>query len=121
MDDFVTIASFSQPYQVHIIQGRLMTEGIECRLMDEYMAYTQLYSNAVSGIKLQVKKEDYEKAKNIMIENGYKFNPDERTLGWYLFLLESTARIPGLRAFKLEQRLMILAALMVLLLAIYFF
>jgi hypothetical protein len=121
MDDFVTIASFNMPYQVHIIQGRLQSEGIRCRLKDEYIAYTQYYSNAAMGIKLQVTRGDYERAKQILIENGYQFNHEETIPKWYIFLSEKTLKIPFMNRFSLGKRILILSILLVVVAALVYF
>ncbi len=121
MDDFVTIASFTQPYQVHIIQSRMIVEGIDCRLQDEFMAYTQLYSTAVSGIKLQVRRQDYERAKAILVENGYRFDPQEKIPKWFIFLSETTRNIPLIGNLTLGKRVFILLAILLILIAAPFY
>ena len=67
---FITIYTCSYPTDAAVIKGRLIAEGIECFLQDELtIGANPLYSNAVGGIKLQVKIEDFEKAKAILMDN----------------------------------------------------
>ena len=71
MDDFVTIATFSQPIEAHIVRTRLEDEGIECFIKDEHLVSVNwLLSNAVGGVRLKVRKEDAERAALIIIGEG---------------------------------------------------
>lgn len=51
----VTIATFGEPTEAHILKGRLEAEGIPCYLGDEHIVSVQpFYSVAVGGVKLRV-------------------------------------------------------------------
>ena len=51
----------------HIALGRLHAEGIEAMLADENLVQTDwLYSIAVGGIKLQVDRQDAQRASQIL-------------------------------------------------------
>lgn len=66
---FVTIATFNDYTEAHILKGRLEAEGILCFLKDENIVAVQpFYSFAVGGIKLQVTEGDVEEAFNILKE-----------------------------------------------------
>ncbi|SRR4030042_2714525 len=70
-EDLATIAQFSQGAEAYIMRGRLETEGIGCFIADEHLiSINWLYSNAIGGVKLQVKKSDIEKAKKILAEKS---------------------------------------------------
>lgn len=61
---------------MHVIKGRLETEGIPCFAKDEHTVTTNpFYSLALGGIKLQVREEDAPEALRIMAEMGYVFRP----------------------------------------------
>lgn len=63
----VTVATFNNPLEAHIICGRLESEGIECFLADEnIVAANWLYANAVGGVKVQVRREDAHVAHSIV-------------------------------------------------------
>ncbi|PKV63294.1 putative signal transducing protein [Pontibacter ramchanderi] len=69
----ITVATFSQPTEAHILKGRLEAEGILCFLGDEQIIAAQpLYSLAVGGVKLQVTEGDVEEALELLarIERG---------------------------------------------------
>lgn len=72
----VTIASFSNAFNMHVVKGRLETEGIPCFAKDEHTVSTNpLYAVALGGIKLQVREEDAPEALRIMAEMGYVYRP----------------------------------------------
>ena len=108
-DDFVTAIRFYQPYELAVPRARLESEGIECRVLDELTVQVNpFYSNAIGGIKLQVREKDLEQARAILKEGGYlkdevpgqpwKFPPwAERVL----------SGIPLLNRFRIEIRLLI--------------
>lgn len=63
----VTIATFNEPTQAHILKGRLEAEGILCFLGDEHIVGAHpLYAVAVGGVKLKVTENDVEEAKAIL-------------------------------------------------------
>lgn len=69
-EKLVTIGQFSKGVDAHLAKTRLESEGIECFIQDENLiGLNWLYSNAIGGVKLQVKAEDIEKAKTILSES----------------------------------------------------
>lgn len=68
-DELVTIATYSDPMFAHIAQARLEAEGIESYLINENLAGMHwLYSSALGGVKLQVRRVDVAQAGAIMEE-----------------------------------------------------
>ena len=64
---FITIATFNDFTEAHILKGRLEAEGILCFLADENIVAVQpFYSIAVGGIKLQVTEGDEVEARLIL-------------------------------------------------------
>ena len=62
-----TAATFYDAITANIMAGKLEAAGIDCSLMDEnIVTVNPLYTSAVGGIKLQVREEDLEKAKEIL-------------------------------------------------------
>ena len=71
-DGFVTIATYPEPLEANLIRSKLLSEEIECILLDENIISVQpFYSNAIGGIKLQVHEDDAERAMQI-IEDANK-------------------------------------------------
>lgn len=85
MGDMIIIASYRDLIEAEIVKGRLEAEGIGCALADKNVVTAQpFYSNAIGGVKLKIRPEDYERAKQILAENEsqsvYTYLPDEVNL-----------------------------------------
>ena len=71
-EKFITVLTTTFGYEVAIIRGRLESEGITCFVQDELTVQVNpLYSNAIGGVKLQVKESDLPRAIEILKETGY--------------------------------------------------
>ncbi len=58
--ELVTVRTFDDYFSANILLARLEHEGIECYLKDENtVTIDPILTNAIGGIKLQVKKEDF--------------------------------------------------------------
>lgn len=66
--DLVTIKTFNFPSEVAVVQSFLEMEGIKVYLKN--MVASQL-AYSIGDIDMQVSEEDYEKAKNALIEGGF--------------------------------------------------
>ena len=66
MDKPVTLRTFFDATEAHIIKGLLESEGIEVYLLDEHSAAYVYTPIAVGGIRLVVKQSDIESAKEIL-------------------------------------------------------
>ena len=65
----ITARIFDNPIDAHLLKSKLESEGIYCYLKDEHtITIDPLVSNAIGGIKLQIKNEDVEKAKKVLKE-----------------------------------------------------
>ncbi len=63
----ITIKTFENPIQAHIIKTRLESEDVLCFLFDEnIVSINPLYNVLVGGIKLKIREEDHEKAQKIL-------------------------------------------------------
>ena len=66
-DDFITVATFSQPHDAYLAKAKLESEGITCFVADEYFVTVNwLFSNAIGGVKLQVPKWESELARDVL-------------------------------------------------------
>jgi len=71
-EKFITVLTFTFPYESAIIRGRLESEGIVCFVKDELTAQVNpFYSNAIGGVKLQVRESDLDRTIEILKEAGY--------------------------------------------------
>lgn len=61
--DTKVLATYTFPSEAYLIKNYLENEGIACVVTGEYLANTNIiYSNADGGVKLIVRKADYDKA-----------------------------------------------------------
>ncbi|ACV64998.1 conserved hypothetical protein [Desulfofarcimen acetoxidans DSM 771] len=66
MDKLVTLRTFFDATEAHIIKSLLESEGIKAHLLDEHSA-TYVYSPiTIGGIRLVVHQSDIEAAKEIL-------------------------------------------------------
>jgi hypothetical protein len=80
MDNWITVLTMTLPQDTYIVQGYLASEGIESQLKDELTAQVyNFYSNAIGGVKIQVKESDYEKARLLLQKGGYLKTDDDKT------------------------------------------
>ena len=71
-EKFITVLTFTFASEVAIIRGRLEAEGITCFVQDELTVQVNpFYSNAIGGVKLQVRESDLRQAIEILKETGY--------------------------------------------------
>jgi len=67
MKNFETIAVFQYPAEYAVLQLLLDQEEIRYRFLDQTtIGIFPFYSNAMGGIRLQVHKEDVQKARKII-------------------------------------------------------
>jgi len=63
----ITIATFTNPLEAHIVRGRLQVEGIETYVAHEHHIWANWFlSTALGGVKLQVRPEDAQQAREIL-------------------------------------------------------
>jgi len=79
MDNWITVLTMTLPQDTYMVQGYLGSEGIESQLKDELTAQVyNFYSNAIGGVKIQVKESDYEKARLLLQKGGYLKTDDDK-------------------------------------------
>ncbi len=71
--DLITIKTFNFPSEVAVVQSFLEMEGITVYLKN-YTASQLSYS--IGDIDMQVTEEDYEKAKQALIDGGFAVAED---------------------------------------------
>ncbi len=67
-----TLQTFVYPHEAHMVKAYLESEGIETEIRDEMTVNANpLYSNAIGGVKLLVKEEDYVSGIEVLKKGGY--------------------------------------------------
>lgn len=98
MSNLITIKTFTYPHELAIIRSRLESEGIYCFAQDELTAQVHPFnSNAIGGIKLQVREEDVERAISILKEGGYINEEDFQPSKFHIKLYNILSKIPLLK------------------------
>jgi hypothetical protein len=63
----ITVATFTNPLEAHIVRGRLEAEHIETYVAHEHHIWADWFlSTALGGVKLQVRPEDAQRAREIL-------------------------------------------------------
>jgi len=66
-EKLVTVARFSHPEEAHLASSKLESEGIWSFVADEHTVTTNwLWSNAIGGVRLQVRESDATAARKIL-------------------------------------------------------
>ncbi len=77
MNNWKTILAFTYPQDAHMAKGFLESKGLDTILRDEMTAQVNnFYSNAIGGVKLQVKESDYAEGLRLLKQGGYINNSD---------------------------------------------
>lgn len=79
----VTVRTFDNPIDAHLLKTKLESENIMCYLFDENIVrLNPLYNITVGGIKLKINESDLEKASQIIqqVEEATLTNDDGETL-----------------------------------------
>ncbi len=122
MESFVNIRAFTYPHEASLAGGLLDSEGIEYFLKDEMTVQViNIYSNAVGGVKLQVRQDDVDAAIEILLKAGYIKEADLKPDDFFSKMNERTYKIPLLNKVRVEVRLMILVAIPILIIALLAF
>jgi hypothetical protein len=77
-DELVTIATFDNTVQANLVRNQLAAAGIRATLVDEHtVGMNWMLSNAIGGVKLIVREEDYDDAAKILADPGADQAPDD--------------------------------------------
>ena len=105
MTALITIATFEYPHEAHVIKSKLESEDIYVFLKDELTVQADNFiSNAIGGVKLQIKENDVEKALEVLklfdIKTYEPLEPEKFVAKLDAF----TKKIPFLGKVSLENR-----------------
>lgn len=76
---WVTVRTFTLPTQAMVASSVLQSEGIEFVLQDELTVQVDpFYSNAVGGVKLNVRAEEAAHAHEVLKQAGFDEDVEER-------------------------------------------
>ena len=99
--ELVTINTFENSVEAHLLKSKLESEDIPCFIFDENISSVMpLYSLATGGIKLKVREENLEAAQTIAEEFISKPLLDENEKALKCPKCESTNLYYGFKSFK---------------------
>lgn len=79
VNNLETLITFTYPHEAHMAKGFLESEGINTMIQDEMTVQVQnFYSNAVGGVKILVRKEDYDDGIAALKRGGYIIDADDK-------------------------------------------
>ena len=114
MDAFVTVLTVYYPHELAVIRGHLESEGIECFVKDELIAQINpFYSNAVGGVKLQVKQSDVYLALEIIKEGGYAADEKPKASLFFTKVDAFSTKIPFLNKLDYEIRFLVMSGVVI--------
>lgn len=114
MNNWTTIRTFEFPYEAIVIRSLLESEGIECSLKDELTAQVNpFYSNAIGGVKLQVKESDLTDALIVLKLAGYWQEPTKTVSETAVKIDRFTSKIPLFGKLEFIPRLMLLVSIII--------
>lgn len=64
----INLVSFSSTTDAYLLVAKLETEGIACFLRNEHIQLTQQLAHAFGGIDVQVREDDFDRAKGIIAD-----------------------------------------------------
>lgn len=97
----ITLKTFSSDISAHLLKTRLESEGVECFILDENIVrLNSFYDLAVGGIRLQVREEDFQRAKELIEEWEARHYLDEENHELKCPSCQSTAVYAGFKSFK---------------------
>ena len=72
MTESIALQTFVYPHEAHVVKTYLESEGINSEIRDELTVQVNgFYSNAIGGVKLLVKEEDYSRGIEVLKKGGY--------------------------------------------------
>ena len=112
MDRLATVISFTYPHEAHLAKGKLESEGVEVFMKDEMTTQVNnFYSNAIGGVKLQVRSGDFDTAHRILVESGYIQEQNHTPNKLLLKLDKWTSQLPLIGKLAIELKLLISVAI----------
>jgi hypothetical protein len=109
MNEWVTIATFNYTHQAALLKGRIESDGFLCNIKDELIVNTNpLYSNAIGGVKVQVRDCDVQNVIPLLKELGYNVEADASFEKLVTKVVRFTQKIPIINKYSLEGRYTVL-------------
>lgn len=114
MEKLITVITFTLPHHAHLAKAKLQSEGVEVFMKDEMTTQVHnFYSNAIGGVKLQVRSADVDTAHCILVESGYIKEPARKQNSLLVKFDKLTSTWALIGGLPVEFRIVIVVALLV--------
>ena len=114
MDNLTTVITFTLPHHAHLAKAKLQSEGVKVFMKDEMTTQVHnFYSNAIGGVKLQVRSADIDTAHRILVESGYIKEPARKQNSLLVKFDKLTSTWALIGGLPVEFRIVIVVALLV--------
>lgn len=108
MDTLITAITFTFPHEAHFAKAKLESEGVEVFIKDEMTVQVHnFYSNAIGGVKLQVRSAEFDTAHRILVESGYIEEHESKQNKFLSKLDKWTSQLPLMGSLRVELKLLI--------------
>lgn len=115
MENWITVATFTYPTELSLVKSYLEAEEIEFNVKDELAVQADNFlSNAIGGVKLQVKPKDVERVKAIVIDFGHTPESDIKPSRFWTSFDAFTASLPFIKNLRIELRLIFISTVVLL-------
>lgn len=122
MDKIVEIARFKNPMDAQVLLSLLRAEGIECNLRNELTAQIMSSYADIGGAIVEVLEADVPQALQVLKEGGYEMydsnTENAKRINW---LNAFTKKIPIVKNFSIEARIIVLLTLIALIVSAILF
>lgn len=122
MEKFITVATFQYPHEAYVLKTKLESQGVRVFLKDELTVQVHNFlSNAIGGVKLQIKESDLSKALPLLAEAGFLERNGTQKPSYFNWIEIRTSNIPVIKNWPVELRALFMAGLIVTLVIAIFF
>jgi hypothetical protein len=119
MKNWVIVITFTYPHEAHMAKMNLESNGVEVIIRDEMTTQVHNFiSNAIGGVKLEVKIEDLDQAIGFLKDAGYLQEQEEAKATFISRFDTYTSGLPVIGKSIVEFRLLIISALILIVLLI---
>ena len=121
IDHWVTVYRVELLMDAYLLKTKLEFEEVEVQLLDEFtVEAAPFYSSAMGGVRVQVRESQKERATELLLREGYissVVTKPNKIVDW---LSKITLRIPIVKNFRWELRLLTFVGFLVLLMILPF-
>lgn len=105
---WITLISVGLPMDAQIIKAQLELHGIEVEILDEMTSdIAPFYTQAMGGIRIQVKEVHFEAAKELLSHLGHLKNEERKINPVYAAFIKYSNKLPLLNRLRVELRLLL--------------